>query len=421
MNGTYDPRLAAFALLIAFFVWFVALNLAERISNARGAAARLWLLVGAAVVGSGLWSMHLLAMLAFELPIVVVHHLPTMLFTLGVAVMVCFFALWIAGGPHLGLLRLAIAGLCMGVGLAAIHYLGLFAMQVVPAIHYDPTRVGASMLAAFCACWLTLALAFWLRQGRTPGRLVARTAAAMLCAAAIAGVFFLGFEAAAFADDSYSLGAITVLDLEQERDPLLAIVQATAAALLALTLLVLSGHARAILEMRRHAGRLELPATPVAHKASPDPLTGLANRALLARHFDELRAATREAQGTFALLIADVDHFRHLNASLGASAGDAVLREVAQRLGALVRPGDTVARPEGDEFALLLADVGNEEQAARIAARVSEEVGRTIELEGGVQVQVAVRVGVGLYPRDGEDVDTLLRHARAAAGLTHAG
>jgi len=413
VTGAFDPRLAAYALLIAFFVWFVALNLAEGVSQARGAAARIWLLRGAGVVGSGLWSMHCLAMLAFQLPIAVVHHLPTMLFTLGVAVMVCFFALWIAGGPHLGLLRLGIAGLCMGVGLAAIHYLGLFAMQIVPAIHYDLRGFGASMGAAFAACWLTLALAFWLRQGRTVGRLLARTVAAMLCAAAMAGVFYLGFQAASFAEDSYSLGAITVLDFEEQRDPLMAIVYATAAALLAVTIAIFVGHARHIVEMRRHASRLDLPATPVAHKASPDPLTGLANRALLARQFDELRAATQASQGTFALLLADVDHFRHLNDSLGASTGDAVLREVAQRLGALVRPGDTVARPEGDEFALLLADVGNEEQVARIATRVREEVGRTIDLADGLQVQVAVRVGVGLYPRDGEDVDTLLRYTRA--------
>ena len=109
MTGAYEPRLVAFALLMAFFLWFVALSVAERVSNARGMASRAWLLLGALVVGSGVWAMHFLAMLSFQLPIVVVHHLPTMLFTLALAVLVCFFALWIVGGPHLGLMRLAVA------------------------------------------------------------------------------------------------------------------------------------------------------------------------------------------------------------------------------------------------------------------------------------------------------------------------
>lgn len=413
MTGEYDQRLVAYALLMAFFVWFVALNLSERISNARGFASRLWLILGALVVGAGVWSVHFLGMLAFQLPIAVVHHEPTMIFTLGLSIVVCFFALWIAGGPHLGIMRLAIAGLCMGIGLAAMHYLGFFAMQIVPAVHYDLDDFARSMAAAFMACWLILALAFGLRQGRTLGRLMARLGATVICAAALASVFYLGFEAASFADDSYSLGAITVLDFEEERDPLMAVVQATAVALALLTVVIFIGHGRQIAELSRHAGRLELDSTPAVTRANPDPLTGLANRALLAKQFDEMRAAAAREQRAFALLVADVDYFRHLNDTLGATAGDVVLREVGQRLNALVRPGDTVARPEGDEFALLLADVGNDEQAVRIADRVREEVGRTIDMEDGLKVQVAVRVGIGLYPRDGEDVDTLLRYARA--------
>ncbi|MFO7324917.1 MAG: diguanylate cyclase [Pseudomonadota bacterium] len=410
MTGAYDQRLVGIALVLAFLAWFVAMNVVERISNTRGLASRAWLLAGALAVGTSLWGMQLLAMLAFDLPIPVAFHVPTLVFTLGVAIVVCFFALWIAGGPHLGVLRLGVAGLCMGVGVAAIHYLGVFAMQIVPAVHYDVPTFGASVAAAFVACWLTLALAFWLRHGRTAGRLVARAAAALVPTAAIAAVFQLGFAAADFAPDSYSLGAATVLDFDAEHRPLLMVVGAGAALLALLIVLLVAGHARELIERSQHAGRQELPVTPVEHIPGTDPLTGLANRALLAERFAAMRASVRDAAGVFALLVADIDRFRHLNDTLGASVGDAVLRELAQRLGALVRPGDTVARPGGDEFALLLADVGSDEQAASVVARVREELGRTVAA-GGLEVRVAVSVGVGLYPRDGEDVDTLLKHA----------
>ncbi len=410
MTDAYDQRLVAFALVLAFLTWLVAMNLVERISNTRGMVARAWLSAGALAVGTGLWGMQLLAMLAFDLPVPVVFHVPTLVFTLGVAIVVCFFALWIAGGPHLGVLRLGVAGLCMGVGVGAIHYLGMFAMQIVPAIHYDVPLFGASLAAAFIACWLALALAFWLRHGRTAGRLVARAASALVIAAALAAVFHLGLVSASFAEDSYSLGAATVLDFDQEHRPLMLIVGGAAAALILLMVMLVGGYARELAEKSRHAGRQELPATPVGHVANPDPLTGLANRALLAGHFATMRAAARGNGSTFALVLADLDHFRHLNETLGATVGDAVLRELAQRLGTLVRPGDTVGRPGGDEFALLLADVVSEEQAVSVAARVREELSRVVSVEG-LEVQVAVRVGFGLYPRDGEDVDTLLKHA----------
>lgn len=412
MTGAFETRLVAFALLLAFFTWFVALSFTERVTHARGAAARAWLISGAFIVGAGVWSAHFTSLLAFQLPIAIDYHVPTLLFTLGLSIVVCFFALWIAGGPHLGLLRLAVAGLCMGLGLAAMHYLALFSLQIVPAIHYDVQRFAGSLGQAFLASWVMLALAYALRQGRTAGRLLARAAAAVLVTIAIGAIFYLGFEAAEFADDSYSLGVGGAEDNAGEIF-LRSIVFAAAAGLLVATVAIFVGHGLRLAELARHAGRLELPATPVEHVASPDPLTGLANHALLVQRCLEMRAAAAAGQGpAFALLLADVDHFRHLNERLGATAGDAVLREAAQRLAALVRPGDHVGRPDGDEFALLLADVGGEETLARISTRVREELGRVMQVED-IEVQVAVRVGTALFPRDGEDFDTLLRHARA--------
>lgn len=412
MTGAFEPRLVALALTIAFLVWFALLHLAERIHATPPAAARALLYIGAAVVGCGIWSAHLTGLLSYQLPIAIAEHLPTMLFSLVLAVLVCFFALWIVGGPRLFGVRLSVAGLCMGLGLAGMHYLGLLAMQIVPAIHYDARWFAASVGAAWIACWLMLALAYALRQGRTPLKLLGRTAAAAAGAAAIGAAFHAGIRAAQFAPDSYSLGAVSVPDPGEAPGLLLLIGAASAVALLLVFLITLSGHVRAFFEHRRHASRVEKPVAQAAQQAKQDALTGLANRQQLAERFAELRNAVRESGQHFTLLIADLDYFREVNQSLGDEVGDQVLREVAQRLATLVRPEDTVARPEGDEFALLLAGVADVEQATRIAGRVREELGRTIHLEG-MDVQVSSRVGIALYPQDGEDVETLRRHAHA--------
>jgi diguanylate cyclase (GGDEF)-like protein len=410
MTGVFDPRLVALALAIALLVWFALLHMAERIHATPPAAARALLYIGAAVIGSGIWSAHLIAQLSYQLPIGIDEHVPTMLFSLVLAVLVSFFALSIVGGPRVFGVRLAVAGLCMGLGLAAMHYLGLMAMQIVPAIHYDGQWFAGSVGAAWIACWLTLFLAYALRQGRTPLKLLGRTLVAGIAAAAIGAAFYAGMRTAQFAPDSYSLGAVSVPDPGQAPGLLLLIAAASVVGLLVVFLLTLTGHVRVFIEHRRHASRLEKPVAKAAQQAKQDALTGLANRQQLAQRFAELRSTVRASGQTFTLLIADLDYFREVNQSLGAEVGDQVLREVAQRLATLVRPEDTVARPEGDEFALLLAGVADAEQAQRIAARVREELGRPIQLEG-LEVRVSSRVGIALYPLDGEDVETLRRHA----------
>ena len=117
MTGAFETSLAGFALALAFLACFATFSVAERVAGARGAAARAWLVTGALLAGGGIWATQLIGLHAFQLPIAVVLHVPTMLFALGLAVVVWFFVLWIAGGPRQGPLRLAVAALCTGFGL----------------------------------------------------------------------------------------------------------------------------------------------------------------------------------------------------------------------------------------------------------------------------------------------------------------
>jgi diguanylate cyclase (GGDEF)-like protein len=148
-----------------------------------------------------------------------------------------------------------------------------------------------------------------------------------------------------------------------------------------------------------------------AHEASHDPLTGLANRALVQ---ERTRAALAERHNlTTALLLLDLDHFKEINDTLGHVAGDFLLQRVADRLRSLSRPGDLVARLGGDEFAVLLTGLESAEAAAPAAEEVLMLLSEPVEFEG-LRLSVEASVGVACYPADAQDADELLRRADVA-------
>jgi two-component system CheB/CheR fusion protein len=147
--------------------------------------------------------------------------------------------------------------------------------------------------------------------------------------------------------------------------------------------------------------------------ATHDPLTGLPNRVLF---LDRVRQAVlrgeRNHDYVFAVLFVDLDDFKVVNDSLGHSAGDELLKEIALRLRELVRSSDTIARFGGDEFALLLEDT-NVEEAEITARRLCLTIAKTVNL-GEEKVHVGASVGIAIYPDDSKDSEILLKHADTA-------
>lgn len=149
------------------------------------------------------------------------------------------------------------------------------------------------------------------------------------------------------------------------------------------------------------------------YMAQFDGLTGLANRRL---HLDRLSQTIKQAGRTrfpIGVLFVDIDRFKVVNDSLGHSAGDQVLVQVAQRLKANVRSGDMVSRHGGDEFAVTLVDLVNAENAGVVAQKILEALSLPFGV-GGQEVHVSASVGISIYPIDGADADTLLRNADTA-------
>jgi diguanylate cyclase (GGDEF)-like protein/PAS domain S-box-containing protein len=144
-----------------------------------------------------------------------------------------------------------------------------------------------------------------------------------------------------------------------------------------------------------------------------DPLTGLPNRLLFNDRVTVAVAQAHRNQQRLAVIFLDLDRFKVINDSLGHTIGDRLLREVAQRLLAGVREGDTVARLGGDEFTLLLPGVLRAEDAAKIAEKLLEGLRQSFRLDGR-ELFVTASVGISLYPDDGHDTETLIKNADTA-------
>ncbi|EAU40406.1 putative transcription regulator (with tandem n-terminal response regulator domains) protein [Fulvimarina pelagi HTCC2506] len=145
-----------------------------------------------------------------------------------------------------------------------------------------------------------------------------------------------------------------------------------------------------------------------------DGLTGLHNRRFLNTHMSRAVTEAERRQGTFSLIVADIDHFKRINDTYGHDGGDIVLREFARRLEASVRASDLPCRIGGEEFAVLLPNA--DERTARVTAerfRAAIEA-RPFIISDALELPVTVSVGLAIFPRGGQEVSTLMRAADAA-------
>ncbi len=151
----------------------------------------------------------------------------------------------------------------------------------------------------------------------------------------------------------------------------------------------------------------------LAHLAQYDALTDLPNRSLLGDRLVQALSRANRRNKLVAVLFLDVDRFKSINDSLGHLVGDELLVQLAERLADLMRDEDTIARPGGDEFVVVLSDIADEQTARDLATRIQRSLARPMELKSGTQF-VSCSIGIALYPNDGRTPDELLRAADAA-------
>ena len=161
-----------------------------------------------------------------------------------------------------------------------------------------------------------------------------------------------------------------------------------------------------ITEQKRYQEQLE-------YQANHDELTDLPNRNLLSELIVQFALHARRTRRELAVLFIDLDYFKLVNDSLGRSVGDRLLKSMAERLKACVRSADMVARHGGDEFVVVLTDLGSSEDAGPVARKILEALSLPILIEGQ-ELVIACSIGISVYPKDGDDAQTLLKNADAA-------
>jgi PAS domain S-box-containing protein len=195
--GSYNYALVALSVLIAIFASYAALDLAGRVTAAGGWTRAVWLLGGAGAMGTGIWSMHYIGMLAFILPIPVAYHWPTVLLSLFAAILASVIALYVVSRPKMGASRAVAGSVLMGAGIASMHYIGMAAMRLPAICHFNffvvVLSVVFAILISFAALWIT----FHFRDEKTGiGR--EKLAGAVVMGAAIPVMHYTGMAAASF-------------------------------------------------------------------------------------------------------------------------------------------------------------------------------------------------------------------------------
>lgn len=197
LAGTYNPWLVGISIAIAIGASHAALDMASRTAATRGALRRIWLAAGAASMGSGIWSMHYVGMLAFTLPIPILYDGPTVAASLLAAILSSAVALYVVSRHTLKRRALFVGGAVMGTGVFSMHFVGMAAMRLSAHGSFNTPRVLLSLVIAVTVSVVALHLAFRLRRDARAFS-APKLASAVTMGLAIAAMHYCGMTAVAF-------------------------------------------------------------------------------------------------------------------------------------------------------------------------------------------------------------------------------
>ena len=197
LPGSYDYGEVARSVLIAIAASYAALDLAGRVTAAKGRVRLAWLSGGATAMGIGIWEMHFKGMMAFRLPVSVQYHWPTILAALLLAILASAVALYVTSRQKMGPVEALAGSVVMGAGMAGLHYLCMAAMRLPAMTLYSPLLVTCSILLAILFSLIALLMTFGLRE-ETRWSVPRRLGSAFVMGGAVSAMHYTGMAAASF-------------------------------------------------------------------------------------------------------------------------------------------------------------------------------------------------------------------------------
>ncbi|RUO77715.1 putative bifunctional diguanylate cyclase/phosphodiesterase [Idiomarina seosinensis] len=427
LEGDYDIWLVLLSYVIAFIASLSALKILDRAYGYRSKVRqRGWVAATAVIAGIGVWSMHFIGMLAFELPISVSHSVGLTLFSMLPAIIGNFIAYSLHLYAHQlqeqqslssrkKVVLTLTSGAILGAGIGLMHYLGMEAMVLAADLRYHPGWFAGSIIVAVVLGVLAMST---YRRYRAPQNRQApakriRLLTALIIAAAITGMHYVAMLAARFYEDSTPLPAIMSSSHQQHYWLIYAIAIAVAVIAIVAWLSSVVDH-----RLQLNQRQIQQSGKKIRELAYNDTLTGLPNRRSLLEYLNSQQEEVPDGE-CLALFLIDIDKFKVLNNTLGPTLGDTLLQSVTHRLERLPLDIHMVARPSSNEFAAVarISCDGNPAKAQSAIMTMAKHIQQRLEEPYSLRDyrhRCSMSIGMTLLNKQNKSADEVLVQAALA-------
>lgn len=408
MIAGYDFSLVTASYVVAVLAAYTALYFGTRLSTTRGRERRVWLMTGALIMGSGVWTMHFVGMAAMPMEAPMSFDIIMTLVSWLAAITASGVALNIIGRPTISASLFVVATLAMSGGIVVMHYLGMYALRMSAEPMFNLSLLGLSVAIAVSASGAALAICRKLQEVDKEGSLILPFVAALVMAAAICGMHYTGMMAMQFPE-----GAMPAADngLRGEWIGIPLALACVAILCVALTVTVLDVRNRRAREaINEEENRW------VAEMAFVDSVTGLPNRSGLEQTLLDRLAQENARAYPFALVYLDIANFRELADRLDHRSLDAALVAISSALRDTLTETVYLARYSASAFMVLLPD----HQSADYDL-VYKRLRQLNEQIGVGSMAVTWRAGQSVFPGSGTSSRKLIRAAMFSRDLGEIG